>query len=183
MASRLQEVTRDKASEEQRRIGDQIFTTRGETYTGPSAILLQAPSLAQKFDDLRSVVLKPETLPNPLVQLATLVVARHWNVPYIWTVRERLSLKAGIDPAIIDAIRRRQLPSFTDRDQEVVFDYATALLGDGGVADNLHVRAVAALGEKGVVELVAVAGLYTTLALLARAADLSAPPGSMPLPD
>lgn len=181
--SRLTEVTRAAADAEQQRIGDRIFATRGEAYAGPSAILLQVPALADKIEDLRAVALKPKTLSNALVQLATLVVARHWNVPYIWSVRERLSLKAGIDAAVIDAIRHRRPPAFTEADQAVVYNYTRALLGPAPVAADLHARAVAALGEKGIVELVAVSGLYTTLALTARAADLAAPDGAAPLPD
>ena len=182
MRPRLTEVVRDRANAEQRRVGDKIFATRGETYAGPSAILLQVPALAETLDDLRSVALKPKTLSNALVQLVTLVVARHWNAAYIWAVRERLSLKAGIGADVIDAIRHRRAPFFAAPDQAIVHDYAQALLGSARVPDDLHGRAVAAVGEAGIVELVAVIGLYTTLALTARAADLAAPDGAAPLP-
>ncbi len=181
--SRLTEVTREAADAEQQRVGDRIFATRGEAYAGPSAILLQVPALADKIEDLRAVALKPKTLSNALVQLATLVVARHWNVAYIWSVRERLSLKAGIDPAVIDAIRHRRPPAFAVADQAVVYEYSRALLGPAPVPGDLHARAVAVLGETGIVELVAVNGLYTMLALTARAADLAAPTGAAPLPE
>jgi 4-carboxymuconolactone decarboxylase len=178
-APRIAPITEQTASPEQRRVGDAIYGGR-EPFGGPSAVLLHAPELAEIANRLRRHI-RAAGLRDDLVQLATLIAARHWSADYVWTIREQFARDAGIDAAAIAAIRHRQHPAFADADQEAIYTYVMELLGPVGIADATHARAVAVLGETGVIELVAAVSLYTMLALVARAADLPVQPGSTPL--
>ena len=176
---RLALITEEIADAEQRRVGDLIYRHL-EPFQGPSAVLLQVPELADRVVQLRDHV-RNAGMRNDLLQLVTLVTARHWSANYVWTVREEMAREAGIAASVIDAIRRRQRPDFTDRDQQAIYTYVMELLGPVGVSDAVHAGVVAVLGEKGVIELVAAVGVYTILALTTRAADLPIQPGATPL--
>ena len=180
---RIPLVSREAASDEQRRVGDFIYAKRNEEYAGPSAILLHIPELAERFELMREHI-RAAGLPNDLLQLATLVLARHWSVDYVWNVRVGLARSAGIPDAIIEAIRNRQRPAFANAGQEAIYVYTTELLGPSGVSDAAHKSVRRVLGsDELVIELVAVIGLYTILALEERAADIAAQAGSIPLPE
>lgn len=178
---RIPVVAREAATDEQRRVGDFIFKKRNEIHAGPSATMLHIPQLAERFELMREHILAAG-LPADLMQLMTLVVARYWGVDYVWNVRVDLSRKAGINESIIDAIRDRRTPKFSDPRQEAIYTYAMELMSPSGPSDAAHEAALKVLGRvELLIEIVAVAGLYSFLALQGRAADLAIQPGATPL--
>jgi 4-carboxymuconolactone decarboxylase len=62
-------------------------------------------------------------------------------------------------------------------DEATVYDYLGELHAKQAVSDATYARAVAAFGEAGVVDLTAVAGYYTTLAMILNVARTPVPPG------
>ena len=179
---RIPLITREAASEEQRRVGDFIYEKRNEEFGGPSAILLHAPELAERFELMREHILAAG-LPQDLLQLATLVSARHWSVDYVWNVRAGLAEKAGIGADVIGAIRNRQRPKFANPAQEAIYVYTSELLGPDCVSDAAHLAVRKVLGSDVlVIELATMVGLYTLLAFVVRAADIAPQAGSTPLP-
>jgi len=170
--SRIPLITREGATDEQRRVGDFIYVKRNEEYAGPSAIMLHIPKLAECFEYMREHV-QAAGLPNDLHQLATLVLARHWSVDYVWNVRVMIAKRAGIGDDIIDAIANRRRPTFADPRMDAIYVYVSELLGPVGVSDAAYAKAKEALGsDEQLIELTAVVGLYTFLAFQGRVADI-----------
>jgi 4-carboxymuconolactone decarboxylase len=84
-------------------------------------------------------------------------------------------LKAGLDPAIIDAIAERREPSFSDPVQKAVYQYSKALHEDKSVSKALHDAVAAKLGERGVVELVGILGYYSLVSMTLNAFEIGLP--------
>jgi len=180
--SRIPLITREDATDEQRRVGDFIYVKRNEEYAGPSAILLHIPKLAECFEYMREHV-RAAGLPDDLHQLATLVLARHWAADYVWNVRVTIAKRVGIGDEIIDAIAHRRHPNFSDPRMDAIYVYVSELLGAVRVSDAAYAKAREALGsDEQLIELTAVVGLYTFLALQCRAADIPMQPGGTALP-
>jgi 4-carboxymuconolactone decarboxylase len=175
--ARISEVQRDGATPEQQRVGDAIFGSRNEDYGGPSAVMLHTPKLAQRFEDLRDVLIKDERLPKPLLHFAALLVARFWSSQYTWWKREEMCRAAGIPDGVIDAVRQRRRPVFDEPSLEIVYDYVAGLLERGRVDDASHARTVELLGEQGLIALVMLVGLYSTLAMVSDAFEPDLPSG------
>lgn len=181
---RIRPIERHEATSEQRRVGDTIFGSRNEDYGGPSAILLHIPELAERFDHLRDYLVREQKLPKPMLHLAALVTARFWSAQYAWWKRVELCLEAGISPDVIDAVRERRRPPFTDPDLAGVYDYVTELLDNRRVTDATHARLQAAIGDECLIELVLVVGFYSMLGLICDAFEPALPSGvAEPLDD
>ena len=63
-------------------------------------------------------------------------------------------------------------------DEAVVFDFCSVLHGQHFVDDALFKRAVDALGEQGVVDLIGVSGYYTLVSMVLNVAEVPRPPGA-----
>jgi 4-carboxymuconolactone decarboxylase len=179
--SRIKEIQRNGATPEQQRVGDAIFGSRNEDYGGPSAVMLHTPELAARFEDLRDALIKDERLPKPVLHFAALLVARFWSSQYTWWKRVEMCRAAGIPDDVIEAVRDRRRPDFEDASLEAVYDYVVGLLERGRVEDRSHARAVELLGEEGLIALVLLVGLYSTLAMVSDAFEPDLPPG-VPVP-
>jgi 4-carboxymuconolactone decarboxylase len=62
-------------------------------------------------------------------------------------------------------------------DEEVVYEFCTALHRQHSVDGALFDRAVAALGEQGVVDLIGVSGYYTLVSMVLNVAEVPLPDG------
>ncbi|MEA2538608.1 MAG: 4-carboxymuconolactone decarboxylase [Chloroflexota bacterium] len=174
---RIRPIERDRATPEQRRVGDTIFGSRNEDYGGPSAILLHLPELAERFDRLRDALVREQQLPKPMLHLAALVTARFWSAQYAWWKRVELCLAAGISQDVIDAVRERRRPVLADPAMAAVFEYVTELLERRRVSDATHARLRAIVGDEPIIELVMIVGFYSMLGLVCDAFEPAFPAG------
>jgi 4-carboxymuconolactone decarboxylase len=118
-------------------------------------------------------------LDRRLFEMTILFVARWWDQQFEWTYHHPLALEAGLDPAIADAIAEDRRPDGMDAAAETVWDLLDELFRTRAVSDGVYARAVAELGEVGVVEVVATSGYYSTLAVVMQAARTPAPGGPL----
>jgi len=178
--TRIPLVTREGATPEQLRVGDQIFTKHGEGFQGPSAALLQVPDIAELFDDLRDRVSRNSGLQGATLQLASLVAARYWSNDFVFNVRVRLAKRAGIDAEIIEAIRHRWKPKIADPELAATYTFATELLSKDGPSEAAHNALKAFIGDEGMVEITMVVGTYCMLCLVSRAIGLETQEAGIP---
>jgi 4-carboxymuconolactone decarboxylase len=86
-----------------------------------------------------------------------------------------------LEPAVIDAIRDGLPPPFTQPDDALIYDYARLLLRDGTVAAALHAQVTQRFGVKGVVELTALVGYYSMVAMTLNAHEIPLPESAAPV--
>jgi 4-carboxymuconolactone decarboxylase len=173
----------DEMSAEQRRVYDDIVRTRGTWLNGPYAPLLQSPELADKAQALGELVRYRTVLPPKLNELAILCTARHWDSPFEWYQHERIARQAGLAAEVCQAIAHFERPLFNDDDEQVIHAFATELLTHHRVCDATYGRATQRFGTRAVVELVAVIGYYSLIAMTLNAHEVPLPAGvPAPLP-
>lgn len=177
-------LTPEQMSAEQRRVYDDIVRSRGTWLNGPYAPLLHSPELADKAQVFGEFVRYRTSLEPRLSELAILVTARHWDCQFEWFQHERIARQAGLAPAICSAIARGERPVFDDGREEAVHAFSEQLLARHFVAEPDYRRASDLLGVAGVVELVAVIGYYSFIAMTLNAHEVPLPAGAEPpLPD
>ena len=146
----------------------------------PMVAWLQNPELADRAQKLGALLRYRTSLEPALSELAILVCARHWTSHHEWTAHKREGLKAGIDPEVVAAIAARRRPVLGDARSVAVYDVASTLLSTGRVPQPLYATAVAALTERGMVELVGILGYYCLVALTLNAFELGLPSSIAP---
>jgi 4-carboxymuconolactone decarboxylase len=141
----------------------------------PMIAWLQSPELARRGQKLGEFLRYQTTLEPRLSELAILVCARHWTSHHEWAAHKREGLKAGMAPEVIADIAARRTPRLADAREGAVYDVSRSLLSTGRVPQHLYAQGVAALGERGMVELVGVLGYYCMVALTLNTFELGLP--------
>jgi 4-carboxymuconolactone decarboxylase len=174
---RLPDLTPEQMTPEQRRVADNAVTGKRGRLPAPLRAWLHSPVFGDRAQSLGEFLRYDTSLGPALSELAILVTARFWTAQYEWYAHKKLALQAGVDPAVCDAIARRELPSLSDAKAEVVYEYATTMHADHTVSQALHDRAVVLLGEAGVVELVGILGYYTMVSMTLNGFGIGVPAG------
>jgi 4-carboxymuconolactone decarboxylase len=177
---RIRELSRDELSPEQVRVHDEIAAGPRGRVPGPLAVWLHSATLADRAQKLGQFCRYDSSLEPRLSELAILVTGRYWGAEYEWWAHKRIGLEAGLDPAIVEAIRERRLPAFEKRDERVVYEFASQLHRDKRVSDATYAEAVEVLGELSVVDLVGVCGYYTLISMTLNAFRVPLPEGVAP---
>ncbi|MDR3531979.1 MAG: carboxymuconolactone decarboxylase family protein [Rhodopila sp.] len=177
---RVRDLRPEEMSPSQRRVAEAAASGKRGRVPAPLRAWLHSPELGDRAQHLGEFLRYDTTLGPVLSELAILVTARFWTSHYEWYAHKREGLKAGIDPAVVDAIAKRQTPLLPDPKAQAVYDYAVALHTQHRVPEPVHTAALAALGETGVVELVGLLGYYTLVAMTLNAFEIGLPEGESP---
>jgi len=178
--SRLTELKRETMTAAQRKVADEIAAGPRGAVVGPFLALLRSPELCDRVQKLGAYLRFETSLPARLRELAILITARHWNANFEWTAHAPLAEKAGIDPGIIIAIRERRRPDFIDGSETAVYNFVRELLDKRNVPDNVYRAVLIRIGEQGCVDLVALVGYYTMIALTLNTFQIPSPEGKSP---
>jgi 4-carboxymuconolactone decarboxylase len=182
--ARIDPIPLDRMTPEQRRINDEIAATRGGgPAKGPFALWLRTPELADRANAFGSYLRHNTSVPQNLVELAVLVIARAWTAQYEWHAHIGAWRKLGLDEGIAAAIRERREPALETEDDRVVYAVTTELLERRALGDATYARAAAVLGEQALLDLVTIIGFYTMVAMVLVAFEVDVPDGgAKPLP-
>jgi 4-carboxymuconolactone decarboxylase len=175
----------DTMDADQRRVYDQVVSGPRGKIVGPLRAALHNAELAERWQALGALLRYRTSLSPRLSELAILVTGRACNSPFEWQAHRVEAEKAGVETAIIEALLARQLPEGLSAEDEAVVRYARELNQFKSVSDTTYAAALAQLGEKGVVELTAIVGYYTMVAMTLNAHEIPLPEGvtaAFPLP-
>jgi len=99
--------------------------------------------------------------------IAALTTATWWRADFVQGVQEAKLRAEGVADPVIAAIRSGQDPVLLDPLQAAAYAVTRTILTERALSDAAYARAVAALGEQKLVELVAAIGYYTLVSLTA----------------
>ena len=177
---RMPKIPPEKMTDAQKQAAAEIAEgPRGEL-RGPFIALLRSPELMRRVQKVGEYLRFHCAIDRRLMEMATIMAARFWTQQYEWNSHYPLALKAGLAPAIADAIAEGRRPSGMAEDEELVYELVTENLNNRSVSDATYARAVAKFGEPGVVDLVAVTGYYLLLAMVLNLARTPLPAGKEP---
>jgi 4-carboxymuconolactone decarboxylase len=133
---------------------------------GPFNVLLRSPEVGDLGQEFGASTRFKSSLPQRLYELAILVTARHWTAQYEWQAHHRSALQAGLSAGICDAIAQGRRPASMQKDEEAVYNFVSELLNTKQVTDATFAAAKNAFGERGVVDIIAVTGWYSTVSMM-----------------
>ena len=177
---RLPPLSPERMTPRQREVAEAIAGGPRGGLRGPFQAWLRSPEVADRFQRVGEHVRFRSSIPPALNELAILVTAREWTAQFEWHAHHALAMKAGLPPAIAEAIARGERPEGMDADQSAVYEFAAELHRDRSVSDATYAAVVERFGEQGVVDLVAACGYYVAVAMTLNVARVPLPEGVPP---
>lgn len=164
----------------QRAVHDRIVSGPRGRIQGPLRAALHNPELADKWQALGALLRYGTGLPPRLSEIAILVTGRACNSPFEWYAHRIEAEKAGIEQPIIEALLAQTEPPGMSADDAAVYHYAVELNRHKSVSDATYAVALQCLGERTVVELTALIGYYTMVAMTLNCHEIPLPEGVTP---
>jgi len=174
-------LTPEEMTPEQRRVCD-VFTgvpkAGGRRAQGtPYRLSLCLPEFTEKWYETGAALRHRGNLPPKLAELAILVTVHKLQCRYASHTHSASALAKGLPAALVDAIKAGTQPQFSDANEAAVYDYCRELHETHRVSDATFQRVRDGVGAAGVVELTALIGYYSMVAMMLNAHDYPAPGG------
>jgi 4-carboxymuconolactone decarboxylase len=168
-------IPESQMTAEQRAAAAEVAAGRRGALIGPFIPALRSPEFMRRLQRLGEFLRYDNALGPHLSEMLILLVARQWTQQFEWSVHAPIARRSGVGEEVIEAIAHGRRPLTMTKDQAIVHDVFDELQRNRHVSDGTYARAVAALGEQGVVELVGIIGYYSTLAMIMNVAQTPAP--------
>lgn len=166
----------------QRAAAEALIAGPRKAVKGPFIPLLRSPELMARLEKVGEHLRFASSLPPRLSEFATLIVARRWSQQFEWAVHAPLALQAGTAPETIEALRHAARPTGLSDEEALVHDLVHELEAAHGLCDATYARAVAVLGERGLIDLIGIVGYFTLISMVLNVAHTPAEPGAAVLP-
>ena len=177
---RISLPTPEAMNAEQRRVYDKVVAGPRGKVVGPLRAALHNADLAERWQALGELLRYRTSLSPRLSELAILVTGRACRSPFEWHAHRVEAEKAGVEAPIIEALLAETVPPGLSPDDDAVVRYAIELNRLNSVSDATYANALTCLGERGVVELTALVGYYTMVAMTLNAHEIPLPEGVQP---
>jgi 4-carboxymuconolactone decarboxylase len=177
---RLPPIPVDKLTNAQKKAVAEFKAVRGADISGPFVPLLRSPEVMSRARAMGDYLRFKSVLPPRLSEFAILIAARQWTQQYEWDAHYPLATRAGLNPDIVKALAEGRRPERMAEDEEIVYNLCTELQRNQSVSDASYQRAVAKLGEQGVIDAIGIQGYYTLLAMVMNTARTPLPAGRTP---
>jgi 4-carboxymuconolactone decarboxylase len=177
---RLPAIPAAQMTDAQKKAVAEFEAARKTGISGPFVPMLRSPEVMNRARAMGDYLRFNSSLPPRLSEFAILITARRWSQNYEWDAHNRLALQAGLAPAIVTALIADRRPEAMAPDEEALYNFCDELHRTQHVSDATYARAVAAFGERGVIDIVGIQGYYTLLAMVLNTARTPVPPGATP---
>lgn len=181
---RFPTLSPEQMTPEQKTLAEAIQSGPRKSMGGPFNAWLRSPAMGDRMQKLGEQVRYHTSLAHRLNEFAILITARAWDAKYEWYAHYPLALQAGLKPEIAADLAKDQRPRGMAADEAAVYDFCTELRRDKRVSDVTFAAVQTALGDQGVIDLIAVNGYYDMVSMTLNVAQVATPAdGALPLPD
>lgn len=175
MNERMPPLAPDRMNAAQRSAAEEMIAGPRKGVKGPFVPLLRSPQLMDRLQKVGEYLRFGSSLEQRISEFVMLVVAREWTQQFEWFVHVPLARKAGVAEETIAALAEGRRPAGMSENEQVAYDFCDELLRNKGVCETTYRCAVEAFGEHGVIDLIGVAGYFTTVSMVMNVAH-SPPP-------
>jgi 4-carboxymuconolactone decarboxylase len=175
MAQRFPKLTPEQMTDAQREVAAEITAgPRGEV-RGPFIALIHNPELARRLQRLGEQLRWQGKLPPRLKELAVLVTARRWTCQHEWVMHSKLALEGGLARETVEAIAANRQPPTLSDEEKAVYRFCREVHATGRAGDEAFDAVKNRFGLDGALELIALNGYYTLMAMVLNTAGLPLP--------
>jgi 4-carboxymuconolactone decarboxylase len=148
---------------------DHIAASRGGQMIRPFAAMIHRPEIARAAADLGAVIRFQSTLSDHDREVVICTTVAERDCPFEWGSHLPIARSAGVSEDTLAAIETGA--TVEDPADAALVDFTRESCRTGKVGDDTFERARDRLGEEGTVELAAIIGYYTMLAVFMNACE------------
>ena len=189
LGGRLALLNPDDLSSDQKKLYNQLEDTmvpwakksgfKAETFdeklVGPFNPMLRSPLISKAMMELIAAEQVHTSLSEKVRQVVILTVGAVWQATYELYAHEAVADKAVFDQPTIQALAAGQKPASLSAEESVAYEFTRHLTATHQIDAELYEQAVVTFGEKGVVDMVYLAGQYMTVSGLLNTFAVPAP--------
>lgn len=174
--SRLPLLTREDMDDEaSARIYDALAGPGGAPPRGTIAVALHSPETAAALGRIHDYLTTESTVGPRLAELSSLITAREMNLANVWRAHEDAALQAGLEPAVLEVVRRNGRVTGLSDDAALIITFGRQLFRDRHVDAATFAALVGRLGRQGTFDAIMLLTYYTMAGVLQRAVDEQPP--------
>ena len=173
--SRIPLITGDDLSPAQQAVYDRVVSGPRGVVVGPLRAALHSPELAERWQSFGAFLRYDTELSRRSRELAIICCGRFWNSPLEWQIHADVAADAGIGEDVIEAIRTACAPAFETVEDLAVYEFTRELLHNGQVSEATYQLCLETLDKVRLVELTAVVGYYTLVAMTVNVHNIPPP--------
>ena len=173
--NRMPPLPAGSMTDAQRKAAEDMIAGPRKGVHGPFVPLLRSPELMDRLQNVGEYLRFKSSLEQRISEFIMLIVSREWTQHFEWFIHVPLGRKAGISEDTIAALSEGRRPSAMSEHEEAAYDFCAELLRTKGVSETTYRRAVLQFGESGVIDMLGVAGYFTTVSMIMNVAH-SPPP-------
>ena len=177
---RMPPIPAEKMTAAQRAAVADFKAARSVDISGPFIPLLRSPDVMNRARAMGDYLRYKSALPPRLSEFVILLTARRWTQQYEWNAHQPLALQGGLSADVVKAVADGRRPDRMAEDEEAVYAMWDELQKDQSVSDATYARAIAKLGEQGVIDALGITGYYTMLAMVMNTTRTPLPAGVKP---
>ena len=149
--------------------------------SGPFIPLVHAPELARRVQKIGEYLRFESSLSADITEMVILLTAKHWKCDFEWHFHAQLARQlTALAPNAIDAIADGEKPNELTMEQSAAYLFCMEIQQGKQVSDTSFNTAKGIFGLAGALELLALCGYYSMLAMILNAAQLMPPDGPVP---
>ena len=194
LGGRLKLLPPDKLRPDQKKLHDAIMermvpwaeesgfqaATGDGRLLGPFNPMLYSPMLGQASLEGVEAERQHTSLSKRVREIIILTVGEVWRAAYELYAHTAVAEKAGLDEHTIQIIKSGHVPEGLSEEETVAHEFTHMLVSEHKVDAKMYARGVAVFGEKGLVDLIFLAGNYITVSALLNAFEVPVPPPAEP---
>ena len=184
--ARLPLPQRDELDEDGQRAFDIIVNPESRYSTGlrgPVGMWMYSPQMAEHMFPASSYLRFGTSKDQRLTELVILATAREVRSQYEWTTHEPAALREGLEPEIIELVKRRadldavgDTPGLGERER-LLIAFVREVITQEKVASETFSQARDLFGDPGVMDLAGLVGYYNYVNLTIKTFDVQLAPG------
>jgi 4-carboxymuconolactone decarboxylase len=174
--TRLPQLKRADLDDEGKAVYDRIVKDGPTPTTGPVAVSLYSPKIAESWNELNGFLRYNGDLSPRHTEVAIVVAAWEIEQQYEYSAHEPAALRYGAPQAVIDTIKYDREPVGLSPEETVIIKVGRQIMREHKLDSDLYAEAVKLFGRKGLVEMVTVMGDYVMVGMVLTAIDQHLPP-------
>ncbi len=153
---------------------------RADTYDdrliGPFNVMLRSPRISQSIMEMTATESKETSLGKKVREVVILTVGAVWEAAYELYAHVAVGQSVGHAAATVQALAAGQKPADLTPEESVAYDFTQRLATQHQIDAELYEQAIVTFGEKGVVDMIYLAGQYMTISALLNTFAVPVPP-------